>query len=380
MNRHPIVRAALVALVVLMAFGITPALAVKTPIITLAGPSTDVAGPRGNVAASGLDIYVTYVEGTAAKLRHSGDSGATFGAPITLSDPSATAVAGVSIAAVSANAYATWIETGSDGLLRGMYRRSTNHGATWSPATAMTDGEHPPSEARVFASEARVWLGYVFPTRKLFVVLRSRDFGASFPGASNIGRSVGGDISIAFGIHVVYAAWVTPAGTVRVARSTNGGISWDGRTTLGLATAGHPYSQPWLTASGRGATIATHRRGNPDTIVIRRTTDRGLTWGPARRMSPLNLTADSPVVRRTAGRWFLAFSTCNPFDCEFEALVYRTSADGVTWSGRFPLQSATQGRGLVDATGIAATGDGTTWFGWRTNSVEDISVSVRGVK
>ena len=104
-----------------------------TPKTILAGPDDSVDGSRSAIAADGSRLYVTYVEGGAAWLRSSTDGGASFGAPIQVSDPAATDVGSTSVAAANGIGYVTWIETAAGTGPRAWLRRTEDHGDAGRP-------------------------------------------------------------------------------------------------------------------------------------------------------------------------------------------------------------------------------------------------------
>jgi hypothetical protein len=363
-----------------LTLGAGPALAVLTPIIPISGTGSTPRAWDGAIAADGSHIYVVYREAGAILIRRSTDTGATFEPPVTLSDPG-TIVSDASTAAAGSVAHVTWRETAGDGSQRVLYRRSTDGGATWAPAIALTPTTTTQIRSpHVFAAGVRVFLAYVDVNAQRLRLRRSTTQGASFAAAADLGTaSTGQHVSMAFGYQVMYIAWESSLGNVRLRRSTTGGITWGPGVTLGARGGGHSYGRPWLAAAGRSAILAMSRSGNPRTIVVRLTTDKGVTWQTSRRVSPLDMSAFTPVIQRTAGRWLIAFSLCNPFDCEFWNLAYRTSSDGVRWGYRYRLQSES---GPIEAKGVASTADGTTWFASLGDSGagDGYRVSIRGVK
>ena len=98
---------------------------------------------------------------------------------------------------------------------------------------------------------------------------------------SEIGRTVfyRGDLELAIGTGVTYLAYTSAHDTVAVRRTLNRGVSWTSAKVLNTS-AGSEYS---LVASGSKAVIGyTSSSSGPMKARFRRTTDKGTTWSASK--------------------------------------------------------------------------------------------------
>jgi hypothetical protein len=337
-----------------------PATAVTwQPSVTLSGTSETVGGAPGSIAVSLGRVFVTYVEDQRAWVRTSADGGVTFLPPFPVSDAAAVA-SSPSVAAGSGTGYVEWTETPPGGTPQVWFRRSTDGGASWSTAVAMTPaGTSAVTDGRLFAISGRVFLVYTDDVLDHVLVRRSTTSGLSFGDPVVVGTShTGGRVTMAFGDQVTYLAWESSVGNVRLRRSTTGGISWGEVRTIQLDSSGHTVlALPWLAARGSRAIIAMRATSG---IVVRSTADRGATW--AGRIRVTGSAIGAPVITRSASGWWLAYASCGGTDCEAMKLALRTSRDGVTWSS----PASVAGGGLMFALGGAfSSRDGRVWLSWR---------------
>jgi len=167
---------------------------------------------------------------------------------------------------------------------------------------------------------------------------------------------------MAFGEQVIYIAWESSTGNVRLRRSTTGGITWNAATTLQLDHSGHArLARPWLVARGRRAVLATQSTVTLGTIALRVTTDRGASWGATKRPTSTALYDRHPIVVAGSAGWWLATRSCDPRECEINSLQVRTSSDGLTWSG--PTRAGGGGL-LYPLGGVFAPATGRVWWAW----------------
>jgi hypothetical protein len=378
-----ILRSAVIAASAVALLGSEAALGVsKTPIVILSSidPSVDVS--RHAIAADHQNLYVTYEELGAISLRHSTDGGATWQSAVAISHGDATAVDGATVAAAGGVAHLAWVETANDGTHRIWYRRSTDHASTWTDAIPLTAATTATLErTELYASGQRVVLVYVLSGREV-VIRRSANQGISFAPAATIGTANAATyVSVAFGDQVIYLAWTNKLGDLRLRRSTTGGITWRTATTLGTHDIGRVYYWPWIAATGRYAIVAATRGSDAGSaIVLRITGDRGATWRPTQVLPKPSYQANFwPTIYRANGRWWLTVDACPPDACEATDFDLKTSPDGVHWSGQGGLDRG----GLMVPAGVARTADGTIWYAWRGDTWEagdDERVNVRGVR
>ena len=350
-----------------------PAAAVTLqPSIAISGTGETVSGALGSIAVSAGRVFVTYIEEQRAWVRASADGGATFAPPVPVSDPAAVATS-PSVAAGSGTGYVEWTETPTGGTPRVWFRRSTDAGATWSTAVALT----PPATSavtngRLFAVLARVFLVYVDDIADRVLVRRSTTSGAAFGAPVSVGTShTNGPVTMAFGDQVIYIAWESSVGSVRLRRSTTGASSWGAARTIQLDTSGHTEGAvPWLAARGSRAIIATSTKAG---IVVRSTADRGATWAGKVRVTGSGAIG-APIVTRSASGWWLAYASCGVDFCEAMKVTLRTSRDGVSWSS--PKRIAVGGL-TYSLGGAYSSTDGRVWLSWlQEPSWEDWGVYV----
>ncbi len=175
------------------------------------------------------------------------------------------------------------------------YRRSLDGGATWRAPVALTSPEskiadqdvarHPGGEVSV------VWTGLL--TGNLYM-RTSLDGGSTFGPARYVGRTANwepgrtviyrGDPAIAIGAGVTHVAYTSARDTMSVRRSVNRGVSWSAATRLGTSV-GPEYS---LVADGSRAIIGyTSSVSGAMRASYRRTLDKGASWSSARLVAPL---------------------------------------------------------------------------------------------
>ena len=142
----------------------------------------------------------------------------------------------------------------------------------------------------------------------------ARRSGAAFGAPVTVGTShTNGPVTMAFGDRVIYIAWESSVGSVRLRRSTTGASSWGAARTIQLDTSGHTVgAAPWLAARGSRAIIATSTNAG---IVVRSTADRGATWAGKVRVTGSGAIG-APIVTRSASGWWLAYASCGVDDCE----------------------------------------------------------------
>jgi hypothetical protein len=259
-----------------------------------------------------------------AKVRRSTNSGASWGAPKTLSTDAYTA----GVAALDPYVDVVWSEKG-----RVRYARSIDGGVKYASPVALS----PKGGSADNVSVARGLGGLVVVAwqdgMNDFAKSRvSTDGGVTFAPIATFSTSFPDlGTSVAVGSGVVYLAYRTTLTDLVVVRSTDGGMSWSSPTTLTTDGVGVTF-QFYLTASGRQAYIAfvdhnTSKSGG--TIRYRHTTDNGLTWGGVRQLSPPKWVVEYPRIELRGGVLRVAFGrqTNTGF-----GVYYQQSRDGVKWS------------------------------------------------
>ena len=200
--------------------------------------------------------------------RRTADGGTTWA-------PTQTLVTGiwftVSAASSGANVDLAYVKqiTNSDGSTsrRLYHKRSTNGGATFGSAHRMTSlGSNIGDQAIARHSNGQVSIAWIGLTSGNIYMRTSIDGGVTFAAAryvghsknSEIGRTVmyRGDLELAIGTGVTYLAYTSAHDTVAVRRTLNRGVSWSSAKVLNTS-AGTEYS---LVASGQQGRHRLHQQ------------------------------------------------------------------------------------------------------------------------
>jgi hypothetical protein len=307
-----------------------------------------------------------------------------------------------------------------NGLIR--YRRSPDGGSSWQDARQLTYFRlnSNASTARVAASGQRVlvlWTRSKADGSRSLYIKRSNDGGDTWSSNVRLVKFQTGtlltDGTVAItGLRAV-VAWTDGAtGGIDIRRSTDGGVTWTGPTTLGVTShhvyAGGPFHSQVTAAAADGRIFvafipAENAAGHGVGIRMRRTTDGGETWGGAPYIDdfvldsayPMSLSASGPrlviayryddgriLVSSSADRartWSQGYATSEATAGYFGAaidgqhvrlvystthdagLLYRTSGDG-GHSWRLPHQASTLTMDVAQV-GVAL-GSGGTAFAW----------------
>jgi hypothetical protein len=289
---------------------------------TAAGLST----PSGSVAVA---VYTEGHDPSPVYVRRSADSGATWSAPLLLSNDSSWRPA---IAGRGTRVDVVWARAG-----RVRYRSSADGGATFAPTTTL-------SPAGQFAANPQVARG---PGGRVAVVWErggtgavrvrvSTDGGTSFaPARTLTNASDLSPASVAIGKGVIYFAYAAGSERIRVRRSLDAGASWSAPQRI--RDKADAFDGVRMTADGKHAYIAyTAPNTAPNwwKVRYRRTTDRGTSWSRQRDLSPASWTASNPRISLQGGTVRAAFERCTPeWDiCVDQRVFYRESSGGITWA------------------------------------------------
>lgn len=333
---------ALAVLLVLLLSGQVLAAAWQGPMpVSTRGRATASTG----VAVVGKTIHLGFEEAWGgvrhAVYRRSVDGGLTLGSRLTLSGAKAEWAAEVDVAASGSSVDAVWIEAalGSTGLpadpwtLR--YRRSANAGVSWGPTLTLGSGVGYPRVDRAGSIVIVTWTNV--STGKVWL-RRSTDGGVTFAAAAQVGTTTNliedgvreGFASVAFGTAITYLVLMPTWPTVVVRRSTDGGRTWGSPTTLATNASGWG---PQIAATGSRALVSyASWDGKAVTPAVRVTMDKGSHWA---QPAPLAGTAApddfQPVIGVSPTGWYAAFESCTT-TCATSRVVFRSSANGTTWT------------------------------------------------
>lgn len=337
-------------------------------------PTTLRTGPSSAV--------VIWQRGSTVYQRRTVDGGATWLARTTL----ATGVGpGVSVAGSATAvdiAYTKRVVCSSSGDIawRLMYRRSTNGGATWRTARAMTSGCTGASDQAVARhANGQVSIAWTTYATGAIRVRTSKDGGATFGPAVTAARATDrepgsqpfyrGNVAIGIGSRgTTYLAYANARDELSIRRSRDAGRTWSGATRLAAHTSAEEVE---ILARGASAIVAYTRLANGRAeAVYRRTTDRGTTWSSARLAVRLATGEFSsrPRLAYQGGVLALEVKAGAP---GASPVWYRESRDfGVTWTTKSRV-SVENGTGPDPEAGGVALLDGLVLATWSDNSGTD---------
>ena len=267
-----------------------------------------------------------------------------------------------------------------------MLARSTDDGASWGPATVVYDSGDEP---RVATDGAGTWIvtwtdGVSYQADKEIYMTRSADGGTTWSTPSPLNTDAAGvdadDVGavVRFGGTAWIAVWTKgkptndPNGShVRVARSTDGGVTWSAPTTLDVVVPDDddPDWFPDLATNGAGQWVAVWMRRNPffwplpsNELMVARSADDGLTWTPPTPHDPApdGTTRNYwPHIAAGAPGTYLVVWSHDPTDCMIAGAgtdVFMSYSDdgGATWSPPAPLHADTPAFDPLDQYATAA--------------------------
>ena len=291
-------------------------------------------------AASAIAIWQS---GQNVYGRRTGDGGTTWA-------PQQTLVTGiwftVSAASSGANvdlAYVKQVKNADGSTSRRLYhKRSTNGGASFGAAKRLTSlGSNIGDQAVARHSNGQVSVAWIGLTSGNIYMRTSIDGGATFSAARYVGHSnnseVGrvvtyrGDLQLAIGTGVTYLAYTAAHDTVAVRRTLDRGVSWTSAKVLNTS-AGSDYS---LAASGSKAVIGyTSTSSGAMRARFRRTTDKGSTWSASKTLvgAPTGTFSTMPQFSYRSGVLAVIFKYGTPGN---SPIWSKESTDfGTTWSAR----------------------------------------------
>lgn len=241
------------------------------------------------------------------------------------------------------------------------YKRSTDHGATWSQETRLSFSGSREWYPSICASGSDVHVVWFNGSDMGIRYKRSTDTGISWLPDTLISTRTtwtyaAGYPSITAAGAAVYAVWESgyqylSCLYISLSRSTDSGASWSRDTALTDSTIMYNRSEmPSVSASGADVHVAwMDRRGGNNNIYYKRSVDLGLTWSPDScllepylAMNPTQAASDSLVHMV----WWDAHNGGR--------IGYKRSTDhGMTWSPDVPI-SDTLRYAAWDPTVIAA--------------------------
>jgi hypothetical protein len=358
---------ALAALVVLL--NPSPARASWSPTDPISHPSRRAVTDLGAVAAiSDSVIGIVYAEERSGSFRvmfrRSTDGGSTWHPATFISSGSAFAEM-PAISGANGTFDVVWVEEDSNGDHRVWYARSRDEGVTWHARERLTrdnEGSFSPKVARRGNVVAVTWVRAEPGSQSRLFSRVSSDGGASFgprrPLADVTSQT---RAAVAIGkndkIHVVYGH-----DGLQYQRSGDRGQTWSHPEELSGTTG---FWVPGLAASGRTVIVAFTRTGEDDEwIVFRRSRNNGFDWEASHALSPRRFrNAFAVAISVRGGTWRATFARCTERGCpddSIEALLRVSSSGGARWTDAERV-SNTSGAAIP----VGATGGARSVVAWR---------------
>ena len=273
--------------------------------------------------------------------RTSSDRGATWSAPVRVSQPARQADR-AALAVTGGSTYAVWVTQKSydnydPSKPRVLYFRA-DPGGGWGKTVALTKKKGRVDAPSIAASGTHVYVAWVDANTGQVRVARSTDGGKTFV-RTVIGRTkalspdnegLRGSATIGAAGKAVGVAWIASgSGAVKARVSTNGGKRWHDATSvvgsLGAANGGTPSLRGW-----------------GDKLALAWTTPGGVfsrvwskTWGSTRTIASFGPAAayrggfDVEIVPSEGGRLGAVWSACKTSGCD---LLSATARVDVVWS------------------------------------------------
>jgi hypothetical protein len=212
--------------------------------------------------------------------------------------------------------------------------------ATTTSRTLAVGGTSPSYPAVVHDSSNRVVVSWTNDASGAIYVRRSTDSGVTWKAPVSIDTTTNQPVTggfydglpnLAAGTGVMYLVFYKTAANLRVRRSTDGGATWSGATSL--ASNGSGYF-PVVSATGSSAVVGYAVWAPPYLYsASRRTTDKGATWKPVVNLdAPTGNPSFQPRITRGGSRWHAIYERCIDAACATSATYHRSSADGATWT------------------------------------------------
>jgi hypothetical protein len=226
--------------------------------------------------------------------------------------------------------------------LRLCYAHSADGGATFGQAMSVADLAFLEAAPRI-ARGPNGAVAVLWEDTDLQVRVSS-DGGSSFGPASAIAVGDGHWAAVAAGDGIVYVAYLEGRDLL-VRRSLDMGTSWTSPQRLDDVVYAIGYqAPPSIAAEGSNAYVAYQVVDDDNSYIrYRQTSNSGESWSRFVALSPrenLRFYSETPVITHRGGTVHVAYGRCNYWfegRCDtgsswLSDLVYRQSADGVSWT------------------------------------------------
>jgi hypothetical protein len=291
--------------------------------------STGGGLPQGIARLNSTSVVATYWQNDVSRhdidVRRSTTEGTSWEAPKTLSTDGNEAA----IAALDPFVDVVWTQTD-----RIRYARSIDSGVTYGSSTAISpkgSNAQNPSVAR--GPGGIVVIAWQNSNTEAIKVRVSTDDGANFGITTSFATTANNQgTAVAAGQGVVYLAYKSAYGVLKVTRSTNDGATWDTPATVTVeattlldefsltAAANHVY----LLYADVNTSV-----GVGGTIRYRRSLDSGATWRSARQISASDWKTAQPAADLYNGVLYLVYQRHVPAKWR---VYFQKSTDGLHWT------------------------------------------------
>ena len=257
-----------------------PAISISSSDTNVMGVANDAMQP--DIASFGDNVYVVWKsQQSGIQLKHSNDSGTTFGPAITITKNN-TNVSELKLAASEDNVYVVW-KSQQSGI---QLKHSNDSGTTFGPAITITKNNTNVSELKLAASEDNVYV--VWKSQQSGIQLKhSNDSRLSFDSyilRNNDNYSLVSSPRISASEENVFVVWEEGKGgksNIAYRYSNNSGTTFTPVTHLNNVLALNSLSyQPEVTSYGNNRVVI--KINNVENgILTFSSNDSGTTFGPA---------------------------------------------------------------------------------------------------
>jgi len=250
------------------------------------------------------------------------------------------------IAADGSNVYVVWDDDTFGGNFDIYLRKSSDNGATWQPATRLSNNVGGSSHPTIAVNGSNVYVVWHDNTTGMCQIYfrKSTDSGATWQTAKRLTNTAGGSYypTIAVNGSNVYVVWFdcTPGNPeIYLRKSTDSGATWQTAKRLTNNT-GNSYRPKIVVRSSNVYVVWDDDTfGGNDDIYLRQSTDSGATWQTATRLTNNTGNSSNPAIAVSGANVYVVWYDCTPVNPE---IYFRKSTDsGATWQTATSLTNNT---------------------------------------